>query len=290
MRLLVLAVALVAATAVPARAQVGAPVPGNDISFPQCGKTFPSGQSFGIVGVNAGVASSGNPCLGPYLGGAASTSELDWAVTTSSGVSSQPKASLYVNTGDPGNVYAGRPVATWPKSGATPYGSCTTMRVRTRYGTYTVGRDSPACAYEYGRERAATDVKVYFADAAAALAGAVSSDPSAYQWWLDVETANTWQSGSSGRHMNVADLRGMVDYLASVHPPAVGVYSTATDWQAITGGTGPSSALYGLPVWLPGASDPAGAGAMCSAASFSGGPVRLTQWTAAYDDDLACPE
>ena len=36
---------------------------GNDISYPQCGKTLPSRQAFGIVGVNEGLANTTNPCL-----------------------------------------------------------------------------------------------------------------------------------------------------------------------------------------------------------------------------------
>ena len=54
------------------------PTTGNDISYPQCGTAFPSGQAFGIVGVNGGLANRLNPWLGEYNGGPA-TSELYWA-------------------------------------------------------------------------------------------------------------------------------------------------------------------------------------------------------------------
>jgi hypothetical protein len=53
---------------------------GNDISFPQCGSTFPGGQGFGVVGINDGLPDSLNPCFGPdpsYV-----QSELYWAVST----------------------------------------------------------------------------------------------------------------------------------------------------------------------------------------------------------------
>ena len=33
---------------------------GNDISYPQCGGSFPSGQAFGIVGVNDGLVNDTN--------------------------------------------------------------------------------------------------------------------------------------------------------------------------------------------------------------------------------------
>jgi hypothetical protein len=73
---------------------------GNDVSYPQCGKTLPSGQAFGLVGVNDGLANTTNPCL---------ATEIVWA-QTSSGTTSQPKASLYANTANPGNLG----VADWP--------------------------------------------------------------------------------------------------------------------------------------------------------------------------------
>jgi hypothetical protein len=270
---------------------------GNDISFPQCGHAFPSRQAFGIVGVNGGLANNANPCLGPYQGGGAATSELFWAATSSSGTTSQPKAGLYVNTGDPGNANNGKPVADWPKSGTTPYGDCMQTVIATSTGVAIVGANTPACAYEYGHERATQDAQVFFANAAKHLnalrPGNISNNPGDYPWWLDVESGNTWQRGTSGQQMNVADLRGMVDYLRSLlsaasTPPAVGVYANSADWQIITGGTGPSSPLSGLVLWAPGATGLSSAQSMCKTVSYTGGPVRLTQWTAAFDNDYAC--
>src|SRR5450759_5915683 len=37
---------------------------GYDISYPQCGRPFPTNAAFGIVGVNKGIVFSPNPCLG----------------------------------------------------------------------------------------------------------------------------------------------------------------------------------------------------------------------------------
>jgi hypothetical protein len=42
-------------------------VVGNDVSWPQCGKTLPSGQAFGIVGVIGGLANNTNPCFATEL-------------------------------------------------------------------------------------------------------------------------------------------------------------------------------------------------------------------------------
>jgi hypothetical protein len=263
---------------------------GNDISYPQCAKSFPTGQAFGIVGVNDGRAGSLNPCLGPYEGGSAATSELYWAATTSTGAASsaggsQPLAALYVNTGDPGNTYNGQPVADWPTDnsggGSDPYGSCTTVSAG-------LGANSPACAWQYGWDRASQDANQVLVPAAQQLGSpAVSTNPGSYRWWLDVETANTWQSGSSGLQMNVADLQGMLAYFQSLGSPQVGVYSTSSQWDTITGG-GQVGTLSGLVDWLPGARDLSGAGANCSLPGFTG-PVQVTQWTSKrLDYDFAC--
>ena len=79
---------------------------GNDVSYPQCNKSLPSSHAFGIVGVNDGIANTTNPCF---------SSELAWAAS-STGTTSQPKASLYVNTANPGNLG----VADWPANNIDP--------------------------------------------------------------------------------------------------------------------------------------------------------------------------
>ena len=56
----------------------GSTTTGYDISYPQCGTSFPSSTAFGIVGVNGGLASDLNPCLGPAS--SYTQSELYWAV------------------------------------------------------------------------------------------------------------------------------------------------------------------------------------------------------------------
>jgi hypothetical protein len=271
----------------------GSKTTGFDVSYPQCGTGLPSPAAFGIVGVNGGLANDLNPCLGPSSSYPSYTqSELYWALTASVGGTSQPDASLYVNTADPGNLYNGKPIADWPTSGATPYGSCTTTTVTARGHTHTVGADSDACAWQYGYDRAAQDVS-WVASAAKAINSqesttVVPGTAVSYPWWLDVETANSWQADTS---MNVADLQGMIAAFEAAGATTVGAYSTSAQWNSITGGTSTAAAgsLYGIPDWIPGASSLTTAEANCNLQSFTAGRVAVTQWTGTIDNDYACP-
>jgi hypothetical protein len=267
---------------------------GNDVSYPQCGTTFPVSPAFGIVGVTGGLANDLNPCLGPSPSYPSyRQSELYWAATAATGGTSQPQAGLYVNTADPGNIYNGKPVADWPTLGATPDGPCTTTTVTTNSGTYTVGANSTACAWQYGYQRAAQDLS-WVSSASTAInaqagANTVPGAADAYPWWLDVETVNSWQSGTSGQAMNVADLQGMAAALQQAGATAIGAYSTASQWGKITGGTASSSGpLSGIPDWIPGARTLAGAKSNCGLASFTAGKVAVTQWSGHPDNDYAC--
>ncbi len=265
---------------------------GNDVSYPQCGSSLPTSPAFGIVGVTGGLANDLNPCFGPSSSYPSYTeSELYWAVASSVGGTSQPKASLYVNTADPGNVYNGTVIADWPTSGSTPYGSCSTTTVTLASGTYTVGSNSDSCAWQYGYNKATQDASWLGAAAAAVNSQsppvAVAGTAASYPWWLDVETANTWQSDTT---MNVADLEGMIAGLQAAGASTVGAYSTSSQWDSITGGTSSTSgSLYQIPNWIPGARNLSGAQANCAQASFTGGTVTLTQWFGHPDDgDYAC--
>jgi len=284
---LVLASFVVVAAPASATPPTTSPETGYDISFPQCGEAFPTGQSFAIVGVNDGEPNSLNPCFGtsPSYPSTAD-SELHWAVETSSGP--PPNASLYVNTADPGDVYDGTLVTDWPTSGPAPYGygDCTTTTVTTNSGPATAGADSPACAWVYGADAANADLS--WLGSAAPSVG-VSGAASSYPWWLDVETGNLWQQGSGGQAMNVAVLQGMDAALAAGGATSIGVFSTSYQWGVITGGTSSGTpALGGLANWIPGANTVADAEAACSDSSFTGGPVTLTQWTTNIDGDVLC--
>ncbi len=270
---------------------------GNDVSYPQCGSTLPSSPAFAIVGVNGGLANNLNSCFGPSSSYPSYTqSELYWATTsaTGTGITTQPKVGLYVNTADPGNEYNGTPINDWPTSSdptKDPWGSCRTTTILTSSNTSaTVGENSPACAWQYGYNMASQDL-MRLVNAAGAINKqettlSISSSPSQYGWWLDVETANSWQSGSSGQEMNAADLQGMYDALTSASSATkVGIYSTSSQWSSIAG----NYFSLALPDWIPGARTQSGAISNCSLAPFSGGPVTVTQWTShSLDSDYTC--
>ncbi len=264
---------------------------GNDVSYPQCGTSLPAHPAFGMVGLTGGLANDLNPCFGPSSSYPSYTqSELYWAVASSVGGTTQPEASLYVNTADPGNEYNGTVIADWPSSGTTPYGPCTTTTVTLSSGTYVVGANSDACAWQYGYDKATQDAS-WLGAAASAINGqsppvTVAGTAASYPWWLDVETANTWQSDTT---MNVAALQGTVTGLRAAGATTVGAYSTSSQWKTITGGTGSSSgSLYEIPDWIPGARNLSGAQANCAQASFTGGSVTVTQWFSHPDGDYAC--
>ncbi len=291
---------------------------GNDVSYSQCGGAFPVGPTFGLVGVDDGIANRENPCFGPD-GGGASTSELYWGSRLAGGAN-QPPVALYVNTADPGNTYNGQPIADWPKPGSTvpnlsdPYGACGADPTNSA-----LGANSPACAWVYGADIASLDAGsgtpltgtasssflTSATSALQALGASVSGQASAYRWWLDVETQNSWQSssadGGAGLTLNAAALEGMVQYLQSLGVSGIGIYSTGSAWQTITGGqsavesawtaagNSAPSPLHGLPNWLPGARQQSGAISNCSLTSFTDGSVSLTQWVqSSLDYDEAC--
>jgi hypothetical protein len=226
---------------------------GADVSHPQCGDDLPDGQAFGVVGVNGGVATTANPCL---------PAQLQWAWDSTGTVAGQPPAQLYVNTANPGGVR--ELVTTWPTDGETPHGRCD-------------GRNSPACSWEYGWERARTTVTDFFLPAAEAAG--VDADPAHYSWWLDVESENTWQSGTpAGQARNRAALEGMAAYLIA-RGGEVGVYAVPAQWRQIVGAVTWDSNLYRLDSWLPGAATASGAAANCRRDPLTnGGEVAIAQY------------
>jgi hypothetical protein len=263
--LVIAAAALAALLAVPGIASAAPTRVGYDVSYPQCGSSLPSARAFGIVGVNGGLSTKANPCL---------ATQLAWAWKSNGSLApKQPRAQLYLNTANPGEVRD--QVTTWPTRGSTPYGSCD-------------GGNTAACSWQYGWERAENTVTSFFTPAAAEAR--VDGRPASYTWWLDVETANTWQSGSSDAlARNRATLEGMAAYLLA-RGGKVGVYSTNLQWGQIVGSVPSTSNLRGKNSWLAGATTLSGARANCTKPPLvPGGRVTLTQYVqGGWDRNNSC--
>jgi hypothetical protein len=262
---LVVALAMAAALlAAPGSASAAASRVGYDVSYPQCGTTLPTGQAFAVVGVNGGLSTKANNCL---------AAQLTWAWRSSGVMASQPKAQLYLNTANPGEVLD--QVSTWPTAGGTPYGTCT-------------GTNSMACSWRYGYERARNSVVSFFTPAA--QVAAVDGRPSSYIWWLDVETENTWQSGSSAAlERNRATLEGMTAYLVS-RGATVGLYSTRYQFSQIAGAVDSHNTLAGRLNWLAGSTSLTAATAACLTPPLTPrGRVALSQYVVSgLDRDYSC--
>jgi hypothetical protein len=109
-------------------------------------------------------------------------------------------------------------------------------------------------------------------------------------WWLDVETTNTWQTGSpDALARNRASLEGMTAYLVS-SGARVGLYSTGRQWSQIVGTVPAGSTLTGRDSWLAGARSQADAQAACGKPSFvPAGRVTLSQYVGgALDRNQSC--
>lgn len=240
-----------------------APTPelvGYDISFPQCGKRLPTDHYFGIVGVNGGNAATPNSCL---------ADQLVWANKAKTG-SNQLRVQLYVNTANPGEIIS--EVTTWPTSSTdsagntptNPHGACN-------------GANDRACSWLYGWNRSIYTEGVF---KSAANSKGINSDTAGYVWWLDVETMNTWQSGSNEALIrNTAAIEGFGAYYQS-KGAGIGLYSTAVQWTQITGNNiGVNSNLNRLPNWRPSGASLSNAKANCGVAPLTaGGFISLTQY------------
>jgi len=215
---------------------------------------------FGIVGVNGGLPFSANPCLGGMAG------ELAWAEKA------EPVPILYLNTADPGPSLSKH----WPNGQTSPQ-QCNTAS--------NPGSDTLQCSYDYGWDAAADS----YADAVAAFKSLGQLPPSATQtphpdeWWLDIETANSWEQTTGN---NVQALAGEVAYLQSQSVTSIGFYSGSSAWTTITGNATTFSAH---PTWLPGAGTQRQAQAKCGTRGASGGPAKYSQYSSGgYDADVRC--
>jgi len=227
---------------------------GYDVSYPQCGGPLPANVPFGIVGVNDGIVYSANPCL---------AAELSWAEAY------EPAAILYANTADPGPALSSH----WP-TGQTSPRYCDPALV-----------DSSDCSYDYGWNAAADSyrdaVNAYIS--LGKLGPGATQTPSANEWWLDVESANSWEQNTAN---NVAELQGEVAYLQSQNVSSMGFYANANVWQTITGGT---SLFASFPSWHAGSGSKHTAQSHCGTTGTTGGPTKYSQYfSGGFDADVRC--
>lgn len=272
------AVLLVPSVALAAKpvASGGTPSPtvemvGYDVSYPQCGKSLPTTNYFGIVGVNGGNAATANSCL---------ADQLVWASKAKTGAN-QSKYQVYVNTANPGEVI--NQISSWPitsadtngNTPANPYGVCN-------------GANDKACSWLYGWNRSIYTEGLF---KTAANSRGLNANTSDYTWWLDVETMNTWQSGSNEALIrNTAAIEGFGAYYQS-KSAFIGLYSTAVQWAQITGNnSGLGGSLTGLPNWRPSGSSLANAKSNCSVAPLTtGGFISITQYVVKnLDNNHSC--
>jgi hypothetical protein len=109
-------------------------------------------------------------------------------------------------------------------------------------------------------------------------------------WWLDVETANTWNADVT---LDQQSLQGEHDALIASGVQMVGVYSTTYQWQYITGDPTTNTGWKNYwPGWgatqLPNAQQ---AQQYCTGHEFTGGPTWLIQYQdpqSHVDQDVAC--
>jgi hypothetical protein len=171
--------------------------------------------------------------------------EYQWAA-------GRPKVpAFYMNTANPGPISPH-----WNQGGPQP---CVTP---TSYS-------DTGCAYDYGWKAA---------EYAFGLAPAGTA--ATHDWWLDIETANSWNGTTDA---NRAAIDGYVAFLKGQGVLRVGLYSTGSQWQAITGGYS-----LGLPNWIAGNNTKSASG-LCGSTGFSGGQVILAQYRSkGFDADYAC--
>ena len=166
-------------------------------------------------------------------------------------------------------AWAGNPAALYINLNAPPTGS--TQGLTGPAGTCPAA-NTGCLAYNYG-----------FNAAADAFAYASSNAVKSGVWWLDVETANTWDSNTNNNDLTI---KGALDALGSEGVLA-GIYSTGYQFSIVAGRYAPAT-----PVWMATGGDITAAEAACASDdAFGGGTIWLAQYGTVglgFDQDLAC--
>ncbi len=166
-----------------------------------------------------------------------------------------PSPALYLNVGAPLGTTAWR--------GRTgPAGTCSATATLCR--AYNYGYNAARAAYVY---------------AARQLGGSLAVRRT---WWLDVELGSHWSRSTS---INARAIAGALSFLRSKGLPA-GIYSTTYQFHHIAG----TSYRPGVAVWYATQATSYGSAAVqCRSSSFTGGRVKLVQYTpGGLDHDLGC--
>jgi hypothetical protein len=158
--------------------------------------------------------------------------------------------SLYLNTGYPGSSY-GLKYQSSPEPCSSTNNKC--------------------LAFNYG-----------FNDVKYSLTYADLHNVHTTNWWLDVETDNSWTTDPT---TNVAALLGMIAALRYyTFLSSIGFYSLPGQWNQLT-----NDWRSGLPVWAAtGSTSQKTARKACHESSFTAGKIVLTQYTLKLDEDYAC--
>lgn len=264
---------------------------GYDVSYPQCASEGSSQiQQLGsvgatsVVGVDGGKLFATNTCL---------VELLKWAKAG--------PIQLYANTGNPGptvynpNGTVAAQIKNWPipsrdRNSANRPKPCTNA-----------APDSVTCAYDYGYKGA----KASYAHAVAGFkAAGITYSPSAVNWWLDLESANTWRghdseypeprlTGLAQANLDVrnrAAMQGAHDYLVNVAKvKQLGFYGSPNEWAMIMNTT---TLFADHPYWYPigGATSDEALAACADTRNVTGSglPVMVQYQVAGVDINQRC--